>query len=113
MKPKILLANWTHKINIKGGTENRYSYLKQIFPEAELISYSDLFNQGKLSVKNHEEAAIKMDEYYKKRYEEDKNILIIRDAEVGGVLDTSYIPQITLFGNPYNSIKNLFGTNYS
>ena len=112
MKPKILLANWTHKINIKGGTENRYSYLKQIFPEAELISYSDLFNQGKLAVKNHEEAAIKMDEYYKKRYEEDKNILIIRDAEVGGVLDTSYIPQITIFGNPYNSIKNLFGIKY-
>jgi len=113
MKRKILLVNWTHKTNIKGGSENRYSYLKQIFPEAELISYSDLFNKGKLLIENYEEAAIKLDEYYKKRYEEDKNILIIRDAEVGGILDTSHIPQITIFGNPYNSIKNLFGINYS
>ena len=113
MNKKILLVNWTQKINIKGGTENRYSYLKQIFPEAELISYSDLFNQGKFLVKDYEEAVIKIDEYYKKRYEEDKNILIIRDAEVGGILDTSYIPQITIFGNPYNSIKNLFDINYS
>lgn len=110
---KILLANWTHRKNTPGGTENRYSYLKQIFPDAELISYVDLFNKGELLIKNHEKAAIRMDQYYIKRYKEDKNILIIRDAEVGGILNISHIPQITIFGNPYKSIRNLFRIDYS
>ena len=110
---KILLANWTHRKNTPGGTENRYSYLKQIFPNAELISYADLFNKGEVSIKNQEKAAKQMDQYYIKRYKEDKDILIIRDAEVGGILDTSHIPQITIFGNPYKSLKNLFKINYS
>ena len=108
MKPKILLANWTHRHNVSGGTESRYSYLKQIFPEAELISCIDLFNDGKTKIKNHEDLARKMDEYYIKRYEEDKNIMIIRDASVGGVLDTSHIPQITMFANPYKSLGEFF-----
>lgn len=112
MNKKILLANWTHRKNCSGGTENRYSYLKQIFPDAELISYADLFNEGSPQIKNYEEAIKKMDEYYLKRYEEDKNILIIRDAEVGGILDISEVPQIAIFGNPYNSLKKLFGINY-
>ena len=110
---KILLANWTHRKNTPGGTENRYIYLKQVFPHAELISYADLFNKGELSIKNYNKAAKQMDEYYIKRYEEDKDILIIRDAEVGGILDTSHIPQIIIFGNPYRSLKNLFNINYS
>ncbi|HEC65039.1 MAG TPA: glycosyltransferase [bacterium] len=108
MKPKILLCNWTHRENVPGGTETRYSYLKQIFPDAELISYIDLFNDGELCIVNRDEAARKMDEYYMKRYEEDKNILIIRDAEVGGILDTSHIPQITIFANPYKSLYEIF-----
>ncbi len=105
---KILLANWTHRKNVAGGTESRYGYLKQIFPDAELISYSDLFNKGQIKIPNLKEAAKKMDEYYLKRYEEDKNILIIRDGSVGGVLNTSHIPQITIFGNPYFSISEFF-----
>ena len=109
---KILLANWTHRKNTPGGTENRYTYLKQVFPNAELISYVDLFNKGELSIKNQEKAAKQMDEYYIKRYEEDKDILIIRDAEVGGILNTNDIPQITIFGNPYRSIKGLFNIDY-
>ena len=109
---KILLCNWTHRKNTPGGTENRYTYLKQVFPNAELISYADLFNKGELSITNQEEAAKQMDEYYIKRYEEDKDILIIRDAEVGGILDTNNIPQITIFGNPYRSIKGLFNIAY-
>ena len=105
---KILLCNWTQRKNVPGGTENRYGYLKQIFPDAELISYADLFNKGKTKIENLEEAARQMDEYYIKRYEEDKNILIIRDGSVGGILDTSHIPQITIFGNPYFSISKFF-----
>ena len=105
---KILLCNWSHRKNISGGVENRYVYLKQVFPEAELISYADLFNDGRTVIENQIEAAKKMDEYYLKRYGEDKDILIIRDASVGGVLDTSHIPQITIFGNPYKSLSENF-----
>jgi len=112
MNSKILLCNWTHRHNVSGGTENRYGYLKQIFPDAEIISYTDLFNDGDLKIKNYKKAVKQMDEYYIKRYEKDKNILIIRDAEFGGILNISNIPQITIFGNPYNSIKNLFNINY-
>ena len=100
----ILLCNWTHRRNCSGGSESRYACLKQIFPDAELISAKDLFGKPK----NHIEIAKKMDEYYLKRYEENKNILIIRDAEVGGVLDISHIPQITMFANPYNSLNEVF-----
>jgi len=103
---KILLANWTHRHNIVGGTESRYGYLKQVFPDAEMISYEDLFGQEQPRVVN------KMDEYYLKRYKEDKNILIIRDAEVGGALDISKIPQIAIFGNPYRSLYDLFKLKY-
>jgi len=99
---KILLCNWTHRNNTAGGTENRYQYLKQVFPEAELISYEDLFGK----VEDLKQAAERMDEYYLKRYKD--NILIIRDAEVGGVLDISKIPQIVIFGNPYNSLNEIF-----
>jgi len=113
IKQKILLCNWTHRNNCSGGTENRYAYLKQVFPDAELISYADLFNKGNSKIKNYKEAIKKIDEYYLKRYEEDKNILIIRDAEFGGVLDISEIPQILIFGNPYKSLRKLFGINYS
>ena len=108
MGKKILLCNWSQRNNISGGVENRYAYLKQVFPEAELISYSDLFNEGNTIIENQIEVAKKMDEYYLKRYEEDKDILIIRDASVGGVLDTSHIPQITIFGNPYKSLSENF-----
>ena len=109
MKPKILLANWTHRNNVVGGTESRYAYLNQIFPDAERISYADLFNNGGMVILNHLEAAKKMDEYYIKRHNEDKNLLIIRDASVGGILDTSHIPQITMFANPYASLSEAFG----
>jgi len=92
-----------------GGTESRYQYLKQVFPDAELISYADLFHKGKINVEYKvKEAAKKMDEYYIKRYKENKNILIIRDASVGGILDTSHIPQITIFANPYKSLSEIF-----
>lgn len=105
---KILLCNWTHRTNVAGGTENRYNYLKQVFPDAELISYADLFNKGEVKITNLSKAAKQMDEYYIKRYKEDKDILIIRDDAVGGILDTSHIPQITIFGNPYFSLSKFF-----
>ena len=107
-KPNILLCNWTHRHNIIGGTESRYAYLKQVFPDAELISYEDLFGKKKPEKPRVIE---KIDKYYLKRYKENKNILLIRDAEVGGVLDITKIPQITIFANPYRSIKKLFGQN--
>ena len=57
---KILLCNWSHRNNISGGVENRYNYLKQVFPESELISYADLFNDGNTIIENQIENLLKI-----------------------------------------------------
>jgi len=105
MKPKIILSNWSHRHNLPGGTESRYQYLKQIFPDAELISYIDLFER---EITDHKLAAARMDKIYIQKFLENNNLLIIRDDSVGGIIDTSHIPQITIFGNPYKSLSEVF-----
>ena len=98
---KILLIGWTQRKDIAGGAETVYSYLKKVFPKAELISVQELISKPVTS----REAAEFMDKYYLDRY--DGDMVIIRDAEIGGVLDTSEIPQFTIYGGPYKAISDL------
>jgi len=98
---RIILSNWTVREDCAGGCETVYGYLKRVFPQAELLS-GRRFAKGS---KDIIEMIAKTDQYLLSEYKKDKNILIIRDAEFGGVLDISMIPQIVLFQNPYKTIN--------
>jgi len=97
---KIILSNWTHRSDRAGGAETVFSYLKKVFPKAELASGVNLFE-----TRDCPKMIKEMDRYLLERYKKDKNLLIIRDAEFGGMLDISMIPQIAIFGNPYIAIN--------
>ncbi|GAG75589.1 unnamed protein product, partial [marine sediment metagenome] len=101
-KKKILLLDWTHRKDNAGGVQTQFSYLKRVFPDAELVATKKLFGG-----KSYEEFLKKVDNYLINRYKENKNLFIIRDAETAGILDISKIPQVTTFGNPYKSIRKL------
>jgi len=99
---KILLSNWAHKKDQVGGTETVYGYLKQAFPESELISGEDFKEDSKDCI----DWIKKMDFYYSERYRTRReSMLLIRDAEFGGFYDISHIPQIAIFQNPYKLIN--------
>jgi len=99
---KKILLNWTHRKDCAGGAETVYEYLNKVFPNAELVSTKNLFGASSFT-----DFLKQVDQYIINRYKKDKNILIIRDAEVAGITDISMVPQITIFGNPYESINNL------
>jgi len=97
---EILLPNWTHRSDRAGGSESVYEYIKKVFPESESVSIECLFNG--ITCKD---LIKKTDDYLIERYKENKDLIIIRDAECGGESDISFIPQIILFGNPYIAIN--------
>ena len=97
---QILLPNWTHRSDRAGGAETVYFYLKKVFPNAELISGTSLFSSKKC-----QDLIKELDNYLIMRYKNNKNMIVIRDAEFGGILDISMIPQIAVFGNPYKAIS--------
>jgi len=106
---RILISNWTQREDCAGGCETVYALLKQVFPQAEMIS-GKKFGKG---CKDIIELIRKVDQYLLDEYKKDPNILLIRDAEFGGVLDISMIPQILLFQNPYKTInQNLVNLNH-
>jgi glycosyltransferase involved in cell wall biosynthesis len=92
-----LLANWSQMDDLPGGVETRYSYLHRIYPDSELISSRKLFGNNDCNPE-------RMTKYYEKRYKDDKDLVVIRDAECGV---KSNIPQITIFGNPWNNLIKL------
>ena len=102
---KILIVNWTQRNNVAGGVETRMANLQSILPNSELVSYESLFG----NISNYTEAAKKMTEYLEKRYEEDNNILVIRDA---ATCVYSKIPQITIWANPYAQLGEKFDNNF-
>ena len=102
----IYLSNWSHKKDgIVGGVETTYTQFKKIFPNSKFISGHD-FSEGCITA---EEVIANVEHYFLKQYKKDKNMLIIRDAEFGGALDTSKILQIAKFGNPYKAINEKVG----
>ena len=101
---KILLIDFDHKII--GGTKTMYQYLHKIFPNSELISFLHKF-EGR----NMKERSEELDKYLIERNKKEK-ILVIKDVELGGVLNTSEVPQINLCQNPYLEIMKKFNIGY-
>lgn len=101
---KILLSRWEN-FNFPGGDTTRYTYLKEMFPDVELVSYENIFKKRPI---NYGINAIEMSTYYKLKYIYNKNILIIRNPTVG--VD-SEVPQITVWGNPFKSITETINYN--
>lgn len=101
---KILLINYDH--NVVGGCETMYKYLHKAFPNSELISFLDKFRGNNIKEKSKE-----LDKYLIERNKKEK-ILVIKEVELGGVLDTSEVPQINLYQNPYLQIMNEFNIGY-
>jgi len=83
MDRKILLHNWTQRNDTPGGVETRMEYLKGIFPN------SIFSNTRKSNYMNSID-------------------LVIRDAACNFVSD---VPQITIFGNPYEHLAKHFNNN--
>lgn len=103
MKSKIILTNWTQREDTAGGCETSYAYLHNVFPNSELVSGKKL---QKEMGGNYIIAC--SDKYLLNEYKKDPNILVIRDAEFGNILDISKINQILIFANPFNAIKNIY-----
>jgi len=103
---KIYLPNWTQRTDCVGGVETFFGKLKELFPKSELISAEQMAKPND----NFLEKVKNVDEYLLSEYEKDKNMLVIRDAEFGGVLDISKIPQIAFFQNPYKTINKTLGS---
>lgn len=101
---KILLVNYNH--NVVGGCETMYKYLHRAFPNSELISCLKMFKGESLK-----EISKQLDEYIIERNEKE-DILVIKEAELGGVLDTSSVAQINIFQNPFRQLSNRFNLGY-
>ena len=101
---KILLVNYNH--DLVGGCETMYHYLHQAFPDSEFISIIKMF-KGDLK-----EASEEFDKYILER-NKSEDILVIKEIEIGGVLNTSKVKQINLFQNPYLEIMNKFNIGYN
>jgi len=98
---KVILTNWTTRSQRAGGAETVYEYLSKVFPNNEIISGTSLFPNEE----SPEDLIKKIDDVLLQKYNENKNIFLIRDAEFGGYKDISEIPQVLIFGNPYKPIN--------
>jgi len=102
---KIYLPNWTQRTDCAGGVETFFGKLKEILPNAELISAETMSNKND----NFLDKIKNVDQYLLDEYKKDKNMLVIRDAEFCGFLDISKIKQIAFFQNPYKTINKIVG----
>ena len=104
---KTLLINWTQRVNGSGGVETMQNYFNKAIPNSELISGKD-FKEG---CENCKDNVRRVDSYLLERFKKEK-FKLVRDAEFGGVLDISKIPQVVLFQNPYDALSKKLGIQY-
>jgi len=102
-KMKILLINYDH--DVVGGCETMYAYLHKAFPNSELISSDKMFKG------NQKEISEQLDHYLLEKNKKE-NILVIKEIELGGVLDTSSVPQINISQNPFRQIMTKYNIGY-